>query len=61
MDKKTMEEVINVLDGHITLNAKAMIESAENGEHEKYHAHAGGITALKLLKRELTGERVYTQ
>lgn len=59
-------EVIDIIDKHIALNKREVM--AEKMKHEltgsdealeMFHAHAGGVTALKMLKMEINGEREY--
>jgi len=61
------KEYINkIIDKHISLNNdEALIEKMKheiNGDkksNEMYHAHVGAITALKMLKLEVNGEKKY--
>jgi len=53
------EDVFKIIDKHYELNKSEMIIARGNGDENMAHAHAGAMTALKMLKMELNGERKY--
>lgn len=66
VERYTMERVFDVIDKHIILNSEASLyykaEYEMNGDDESlemYHSHAGGVTALIMVKKELNGECKY--
>ena len=55
----TLEEINKIIDKHIEKQDELAKLSALLGNNRKLEAHAGAITGLILLKREVNGEVEY--
>ena len=58
-EEMTLEEINKIIDKHIEKQDELAKVSALLGNESKLNSHAGAITGLILLRREVNGEVEY--